>query len=95
MRFRKIVVDKLDKIMAVASVGANAGQGKNDIIQILKDENKELRKQLDSVLNRLMSRNFEEHQLMTMGTGLDEPLPFNPLEDEGLIGETVDMPIEE
>ena len=78
---------KLDKIYGLCLARTRESEGKNDLIALLKEENRELREQVKSLMDRFMARNFEQLKLYS-----NEPneIPafeaVNPFSDEDLSG---------
>lgn len=62
---------------------------RNDVLQLLREENKELREQNSKLLDRIMARDFEQLKLYSP---IEAELPSfdveNPFADENLIGTT-------
>ena len=84
--FKRLHV-KIDKIYGLCLASSRANEGKNDLIALLKEENRELREQVKGLMDRFMARNFE--QLQVYSERPVEEMNFdvvNPFSDEDLSG---------
>ena len=82
--------DKLDKILAVSLARTRIVEGKNDLIEMFKEEVTALRKQNADLLNRIMARDFEQLQIFTPVPGTDEFNLPDPSSFEELAGEVLE-----
>ena len=90
MFFRKKIAEKLKEIEILCINCAKNTSGRNDIINLLKEENKELRVQLKEVMDRFMSKSFEEHQIFSQTTSLENFEELDPLSSVELAGEIIE-----
>jgi len=81
---------KIDQILGIVLKNNVEIVGRNDLIAILRDENKELRKQVRDLLDRLMARDFEQLQLFQPVTSQDMFEAPPPFSSEELAGDVSD-----
>ena len=78
---------KIDKIYGLCLARTRESEGKNDLVALLKEENRELREQVKDLMDRFMARNFEQLQVYS-GSSVED-MKFdavNPFSDEDLSG---------
>jgi len=81
---------KIDQILGIVLRNAQEVSGRNDIIEILREENKELRTQNRELLDRLMARDFEQLKLYEPIATQDQFVTLDPMTSEGLAGEILE-----
>jgi len=85
--FKRRIHDKLDKIYAALLIEAKMTEGKTSLIELLKEENKELREQVKSLMDRFMARDFEQLRLYSNeSVEVHNFKDLNPFSDEDISG---------